>query len=78
MNIARALASEAPILVLDDSASALDNITEAALRKALKGLDRTLFVVSQRTQNVRDADVILVLDDGAAVGYAISRFSAAR
>ena len=58
------------ILILDDSASALDFATDAALRKALRSLDYdpTVFLVSQRTSTVRSADQILVLDDGKAVG----------
>lgn len=54
---------------MDDSASALDFATDAALRKAVKGLgDMTVFIVSQRASNVMEADRILVLDDGILVG----------
>ena len=58
------------ILILDDSASALDYATEAALREGLRNLSFpcTTFLVSQRASSVRHADLILVLDDGDAVG----------
>ena len=58
------------ILILDDSASALDYATDAALRKALRTLpaETTLFIVSQRTSSLRHADQIIVLDDGHVVG----------
>ena len=57
------------ILILDDSASALDFATDAALRKALRSLtDTTVFIVSQRTSSIAHADRIVVLDDGDAVG----------
>lgn len=58
------------ILILDDSASALDYATDAALRKALKNLDYspTVFVVSQRTSAMNGADKIVVLDDGKTAG----------
>ena len=58
------------ILILDDSASALDFATDAALRKALRELDYrpTVFIVSQRTSSIRHADRIVVLDDGRAAG----------
>ena len=70
LTIARALVRRPEILILDDSASALDFATDAALRKALRSLDYdpTVFLVSQRTSTVRSADQILVLDDGKAVG----------
>ena len=55
-------------MILDDSSSALDYATDAELRKAVRGLDTTTFIVSQRTSSVRDADKIIVLDDGKAVG----------
>ena len=60
----------AVILILDDSASALDYATDAALRKALRTLpaETTLFIVSQRTSSLRHADQIIVLDDGHVVG----------
>ncbi len=70
LTIARALVSKADVLILDDSASALDFATEAALRKALKGLhgEKTVFIVSQRTSSIAHADKILVLDDGMLAG----------
>jgi ABC-type multidrug transport system fused ATPase/permease subunit len=70
LTIARALVRKPEVLILDDSASALDYATEAALRKELKNLpfDCTTFLVSQRASSVRHADLIIVLDDGEAVG----------
>ena len=68
LTIARALVMQPEILILDDSASALDYATDAALRKEIRGLQTTVFVVSQRASSVRDADKIIVLDDGKAVG----------
>ena len=70
LTIARALVSKPDILILDDSASALDYATDAALRKALRQLPATTttFIVSQRTSSIRHADQILVLDDGELVG----------
>jgi len=69
LTIARALVGGPEILILDDSASALDYITDSALRHALKTLtNTTVFIVSQRTASIRHADKILVLDDGKAVG----------
>ncbi len=70
LSIARALVGSPDILILDDSASALDYVTEKALRTALAELPNkpTLFIVSQRTSSLRHADKILVLDDGALVG----------
>ena len=69
LTIARAVVREPEILILDDSASALDFATDAKLRKALRSLtDTTVFIVSQRTSSIRFADQILVLDDGHAVG----------
>lgn len=68
--IARALVRKPDILILDDSASALDFATDAALRRALRELPEkpTTFIVSQRTSFLRHADCILVLDDGKLVG----------
>lgn len=68
--IARALAGNPDILVLDDSSSALDYATDARLRKGLKEYypDCTKFIVAQRASAVRYADIIVVLDDGRAVG----------
>ena len=68
LTIARALVRDPEILILDDSSSALDYATDAALRKAVRGLKKTTFVVSQRASSVRDADKIIVLDDGKIVG----------
>lgn len=70
LTIARALVAEPKILILDDSASALDYATDAALRKSLKELpeDTTVVIVSQRTSSLQHADKILVLDDGKLVG----------
>lgn len=70
LTIARALVSDPDILILDDSASALDYATDAALRKSLKELSEktTVFIVSQRTSSLQHADQILVLDDGNLVG----------
>ncbi|MBR6045280.1 MAG: ABC transporter ATP-binding protein [Ruminococcus sp.] len=70
LTIARALVGEPKILILDDSASALDLATDAALRRALreKKGEMTVFIVSQRISSIRHADKILVLDDGELVG----------
>ncbi len=69
LTIARALVKKPEILILDDSASALDFATDAALRKALRSLtDVTVLIVSQRTSSIQHADQIIVLDDGEAVG----------
>ena len=70
LTIARALVGHPDILILDDSASALDYATDAALRKALRTLpaETTLFIVSQRTSSLRHADQIIVLDDGHVGG----------
>ena len=70
MTIARAIAQHAPILILDDSASALDFATDAKLREAIKNqtLRPTTFIVSQRAASVQYADLILVLDEGNLVG----------
>ena len=70
LTIARALVKDPDILILDDSASALDFATDARLRKALKELpgDKTVFIVSQRTSSIQHADQIIVLDDGAVAG----------
>ena len=66
--IARALIKNPEILILDDSASALDYATDAALRRTLAKERCTTFIVSQRIASVRHADTILVLDDGVLVG----------
>lgn len=69
LTIARALIGSPKILILDDSASALDYATDAALRSAIKNLDGdlTVFIVSQRTSSIMHADRIIVLEDGEAV-----------
>lgn len=69
LTIARALIGSPEIVILDDSASALDFATDAALRKALRGLENTtVFIVSQRTSSIMHADKIIVLDDGHTAG----------
>lgn len=70
LTIARALAGRPQILLLDDSASALDVATDAALRKAIRNLtwQPTVFIISQRASSVMDADWIVVLEDGVCVG----------
>lgn len=70
LSIARAIVSKPEIIVLDDSASALDFATEKALREAILSLDYkpTLFIVSQRCSSILTADKIIVLDDGECVG----------
>ncbi len=70
LTIARALVGRPEILILDDSASALDFATDAALRKALKKetTGMTVFLVSQRVSTLKNADFIIVLDDGKTVG----------
>ena len=70
LTIARALVGRPDILILDDSASALDYATDAALRKALAALPGalTVFIVSQRAASLQHADQIIVLDDGHMVG----------
>ena len=70
LTIARALVRKPEILILDDSASALDYATDAKLRQALKEVekDTTTFIVSQRASTIRHADQIIVLDDGVIVG----------
>ena len=70
LTIARAVVKDPEILILDDSASALDFATDARLRGALRNLqgNKTIFIVSQRTSSIQFADQILVMDDGQAVG----------
>lgn len=70
LTIARALVRKPEILILDDSASALDFATDARLRKAIRQMEGgpTVFIVSQRASSIRYADKIIVLDDGEAVG----------
>lgn len=71
LTIAREVVKDPDILILDDSASALDFATDASLRAALKGMhgDKTIFIVSQRTSSIQFADNIIVLDDGQMVGF---------
>jgi len=70
LSIARALVKKPEILILDDSASALDYATDASLRKSLKEMpgDTTVFIVAQRASSLMHADLILVLDDGDVAG----------
>ena len=70
LSIARAIVKKPEILILDDSASALDYATDAKLRKAIAGLKNTMtvFIVSQRASSIMHADKIIVLDDGKIVG----------
>lgn len=70
LTIARALVRKPGILILDDSASALDFATDAALRKSIREMDGQpiVFIVSQRTSSIRHADKIIVLDDGKVAG----------
>lgn len=70
LTIARALVKKPEILILDDSASALDFATDAALRSAIKNMEgeQTVFIVSQRASSIMYADKIIVLEDGEAVG----------
>ena len=70
LTIARALVRSPQILILDDSASALDYATDARLRTALRSLEgeTTTFLVSQRASSIRHADKILVLEDGELAG----------
>ena len=69
LTIARALIRGADILILDDSSSALDYATDAALRAALRTIPNspTVFIISQRTSSIRHADLILVMEDGQLV-----------
>ena len=70
LSIARALVKKPEILILDDSASALDYATDAALRRSLKEMpgETTVFIVSQRASSLMHADTIIVLDDGNVAG----------
>ena len=70
LTLARALVPQSDILIMDDSASALDYATYARLRKAIQDMKRkpTVFIVSQRTSSIQNADMILVLDDGKIAG----------
>ena len=75
LSIARALAKQAPILIFDDSFSALDFKTDAALRRALNTTyqDRTMLIVAQRVSTIMNAQQIIVLDDGEIVGCGTHR-----
>ena len=75
LTIARALVREPEILIMDDSASALDFATDARLRKAIREgtKDMTVFIVSQRATTIKQADLILVLDDGHLAGIGSHR-----
>lgn len=68
LSIARALIKDSPILILDDSTSALDFNTELNLRNAIKALKKTTIIISQRASSIMHADLILVLDGGKLVG----------
>ena len=70
LTLARALVPQSDILIMDDSASALDYATDARVRKAIQDMKRkpTVFIVSQRTSSIQNADMILVLDDGKIAG----------
>ena len=70
LTIARALVRKPQVLILDDSASALDFATDAALRRSIREMPDapTVFIVSQRTSSIRHADQIIVLDDGQTAG----------
>lgn len=70
LTLARALVPQSDILIMDDSASALDYATDVRLRKAIQDMKRkpTVFIVSQRTSSIQNADMILVLDDGKIAG----------
>ena len=76
LTIARALVGRPEILIMDDSASALDFATDAALRHAIRKETEqmTVFIVSQRASSIRQADRILVLDDGKLVGNGTHAF----
>ena len=70
LTIARAFVGTPPIVILDDSMSALDYATDLALRKSIseKLSDTTLIMISQRSTSIKNADKIMVLDDGEIVG----------
>ena len=68
LTVARALVRNPDILILDDSSSALDYATDAEMRRGIRELDTTVVIVSQRASSVREADKILVLDEGEVVG----------
>jgi ABC-type multidrug transport system fused ATPase/permease subunit len=70
ISLARAIVKNSDVLILDDSSSALDYVTDLNLRRALKNnnTNQTVIIVSQRTASIKDADKIIVLDDGKIVG----------
>ena len=70
LSVARAIAAKPEVLILDDSSSALDYLTDLNMRRAISSLDPkpTMFIVSQRAAAVKNADIIVVLDDGKPVG----------
>ena len=70
LTLARALLKKAPVLIMDDSASALDFATDARLRQAIKEMKhkQTVFIVAQRASSLMHADKIIVLDDGKIAG----------
>lgn len=74
LTIARALVKKSEILILDDSASALDFATDAALRKSLKTIQSTIFIVSQRVSSIMHADKIIVLSHGEIVGVGTHQY----
>ena len=76
LSIARALVRKPEILILDDSTSALDYVTDARLRKELKNRKNTMttFIVSQRTSSIQFADKIVVLEDGKMVGLGTHKY----
>ena len=73
LTIARALIRKPEILILDDSASALDFATDARLRKAIREMEEglTVFIVSQRASSIQYADTIIVMDDGEIAGIGV-------
>ena len=68
LTIARAIIGNPELLILDDSSSALDFLTDSNLRKALKKLDSTIVYISQRATSIKNSDLIIVLDNGDVVG----------
>lgn len=80
LTIARALVRQPEILILDDASSALDYATDAALRRAIRTgtAGMTVFLISQRVSAIRQADCILVLDDGRLAGAGTARGTAQR
>ena len=68
LTIARALIDNPEVLILDDSSSALDFLTDSKLRKAIKQLNNTTIYISQRATSIKGADLIIVLDNGDVVG----------